>query len=428
MDRPPAQNSANHILNALHNDCIKLCFRELTNVRDFLSAAEVCENFQANALACFPPAYKKIVIHDWFYFDLPNGLPTNRIKNFLFIFGHLIESIEWTSTDTVYTDRRECIARNQNADIEILHLISDYCGKTLKRFEIWNQFPNFETRSPFKMLTKLELYNAPPLHFDLYSQLTCLQLSRYSTLGNWLLKTFPNLKCLVFKRTNELNDDTVDRILTLNPQLENLDIMYCDKLTTSIFKNIGSRVPNLTTFKIAGTQFSIDTNMMDLSQLKNLKTLSLECSCDSVGNLIDKLAENHIPIEQLVLNKVTRDISDELMKLKRLKELRIGGTADEILANIVKKQIALKKLNIFAASVSFDGIKSALEHGKNLTELSVYINNTNRISFSLHMYNTILKFVKDRVKFELKFSSAEICVPEHILIANKKCVNIHSLE
>lgn len=55
---PPSQNSLNHILNALNDQCIQHVLTYLIgDIRDFYSAAEVCRKFQDNAKKCYPSIY-----------------------------------------------------------------------------------------------------------------------------------------------------------------------------------------------------------------------------------------------------------------------------------------------------------------------------------------------------------------------------------
>lgn len=428
MESPPAQNSASHILNALNNDCIQECFRRLTNLRDLLSAAEVCKDFRENAKQCYPSVYKKIIIHDWFYLAYQNGLPSDRVKKFLIIFGHLIESIEWTSIDSVYVDKQTCISRDQKNDQEILNLISDFCGKTLKKLEIQNHVSNFNTRSPFKILKELTLNNSPPLNFELHLQLTCLKLVRhYTIVGNWLMRQFPNLEKLAFIAMNDLTDDMIVHISTLNPQLRCLNVTRCDQITTAIFKNISHRLPNLMKLNITASNLSIDRNMMDLSELQHLKYLTLQCQCNSIGDLIDAFADNNIPIEELILDELTRDISDTLAKLKKLRKLEISGIDDSMLINLTKKLSALEKLDVYAEELTIHGIRKALEYGIHLNDLSICIDNTiNPITINLNMFNSILKLVKGRVNVRMKIYIATIDVPENVQNLNRKWINIQS--
>lgn len=62
MDTPPAQDSPNHILNALSDYCIQLILRRLDDKEDFWSVAEVCKRFRANAISCYPTEFRCITI------------------------------------------------------------------------------------------------------------------------------------------------------------------------------------------------------------------------------------------------------------------------------------------------------------------------------------------------------------------------------
>lgn len=56
MELPPAQDSPQHILNMLNDDCIEHILHSLKNAKDYLSAAQTCVRFQyASKMAA--PAY-----------------------------------------------------------------------------------------------------------------------------------------------------------------------------------------------------------------------------------------------------------------------------------------------------------------------------------------------------------------------------------
>lgn len=428
MDVPPAQNSPSHILSALNNDCIKECLRRLTNVRDFLSAAEVCRDFQENAKQCYPKQFKKVIIHDWFYLAYPNGLPSGCMKNFLIIFGHFIDSIEWTSIDSVYVDEHTRIGRDQKDDQQMLNMIADYCGETLTKLGIQNHISNFNTRAPLKILKELTLNNSPPLNFELYLQLTSLKLVRYAIVGNWLIRRFPRLEKVTFMKMIDLSDDMVNDLFELNPQLQAFEITRCDQVTTSIFKQIGTRLPNLTEISLNAPNLQIDDNVMDLSGLRNLKRLTILCKCESAGLLIDRLADNNIPIEYLTLDDVPHDISHNLAKLKRLKQLKVSGASDGMMINIAKRLTFLETIHVNSQAVTINGIQKALEFAQNLVNASIHVKNYSEpIEIDLSMYNSLLALAKGRVKVQIKIHIGTIHVPKDVQNENRKWLNFSNV-
>lgn len=117
IEDPPDQDSPKHILNILNDDCLQEIFRRLKQMRDFLSAAKVCTRFQENAIECFPSTFKSLRIDD--ANDAPTSLPLEYLSDFLSIFGHFIQKIEWSWT------------QDREHDDDILNQIAAHCGKTL---------------------------------------------------------------------------------------------------------------------------------------------------------------------------------------------------------------------------------------------------------------------------------------------------------
>lgn len=428
MDETPEQSSPKHILNALNNDCIQECLRRLTNVHDFLSAAQVCKRFRANAIECYPKLFKKIIIHDWLHTAYPNGLPSEHVNILLNTFGHLIGSIDWTSVDSVYVDKRTRIARNQQNDQETLNTIADLCGNTLTKLKIQNHISNFKTRSSFKNLKKLTLNNAPPLNFALHEQLKCLKLIRNNNIDSGLMVHFPNLEKVTFFAMQNLTDSVMCDFFALNQQLKCLKISRCFEITTSIFKNIGNRLPNLQRLCFNAWNLSIDENMMGLGDLKQLKQLTILCKSDGlIEKLIRHLAENGVPIEELIFDSVCQDISDQLAKLKQIRRIKISDISNEMLINVAKKQIALEKFDVYSGEISFNAIKKTLEYGHRLTELVIDIENLDPFDIDLKLYESLLRLAVKRTHLNIKFLYGKIDVPKNIQNSNRKWINLKAI-
>lgn len=113
----PAQDSPKHILNALNDDCIQEILRKLANATDFLSAAETCQQFQNNALQCYPPEFENLPFSSE---NKSNNLPMGLASNYLQIFGHLISELKPVN----------------DFDETILNMIANCCGETLSELDI----------------------------------------------------------------------------------------------------------------------------------------------------------------------------------------------------------------------------------------------------------------------------------------------------
>lgn len=105
----------------------------------------MCEKFQKNAKECYPDEYTHFDLSSGYH--LPDLLPMHRIKNFLSIFGPLIESIDWMENE------------NNSHDKEIFNAIVEFCGKNLLSLDITGHRLTLPKGSQFQMLEELTLKN-----------------------------------------------------------------------------------------------------------------------------------------------------------------------------------------------------------------------------------------------------------------------------
>lgn len=141
---PTAEDSPHNILNALNDFCLQMILERIDYACDFLSAAEVCKRFQANAKACFSKKFSHITIVD---VDERNYcyLEEEVTQRFVSLFGHNLQSIAWHT-------------KNYGAkDMELFDTITEFCGKTLKGLKLYYKNLDFNTRSRFEALETLEL-------------------------------------------------------------------------------------------------------------------------------------------------------------------------------------------------------------------------------------------------------------------------------
>lgn len=96
---PTAEDSPHNILNALNDFCLQMILERIDYACDFLSAAEVCKRFQANAKACFSKTFSHITVVDigernYCY------LEEEVTQRFVSLFGHNLQSIAWHTKTT----------------------------------------------------------------------------------------------------------------------------------------------------------------------------------------------------------------------------------------------------------------------------------------------------------------------------------------
>lgn len=420
MDDPPAQDSPNHILNSLNNDCIQEIMRRLKTLADILNAAEVCTCFQKNAKQYCSSFFKSLRIDDTAVG--PHILTLDRVPSFLQIFGHLIRSIKWNFT------------RDHELDEQTLNTIAKYCGKTLIELSIHGHKLNFDTSLKFHALEKMELYDSEVTHFSALSQLKSLKLTFIKIKHcDWLAQEFPQLEEAKFNAFHKLRNRMLMEFLRLNPQLQSLELHCCRHISSSIFEDIGKRTPNLVNLCInpcKGIQKTFDENVIHLSALRKLKSLRIECQKFSGRALIDSLAEHQVPIEDLTIfggrfdpnNQIVRDFSESIPKLTMIRKLTLSFIFDEMLIKFAKELENLREINVFRdADVTPWAIQEALKHGKQLKWLLIHFD---EISLDSIDYDLILTRATGQTHVELYYREGSIEVDDDVLIQNSKWLKI----
>lgn len=342
VEMPPAQDSPEHILNVLNDDCIQSVFHQNKNVQDFLSAAETCVRFQENAKLIFRSQYKSIRIgklHDNRRYTRET-ITVDRVESFLSLFGNLITEIDFDRQSTV-----------QSVDDNIQNMIADSCGRTMVSFKLssFNALVNFSTRSPLQALQKLGIYDTNIYNFRYHSQLRELYVSgRCITQFDWLIQPFPQLEIVTFYLLCRLENNQAIEFLKLNPQIRCLCIEYCMYITPLLFENIDALTPNLEKLSIwIGGNFSLDYFLLNISNLWMLKCLTINIPYSEMPlvRLVDRLIENDIPLEKFAIFRI-RSYSQihqlNVTELKLLKKLCLPRMSDELLIKFVKKLPALE--------------------------------------------------------------------------------------
>lgn len=400
---PPSENSPQHILNALDDKCIQLVLTYLIgDIRDFYNAAQVCRKFQENAKNCYPSIYKNFSVR-----DSDHHLPINQVKCFLSIFGHLIQSISWA------------VNFNNAYESEIFDAITEFCGKNLQTLNVRRHNLDFCEVSKFKLLDELYLFDSNIDNFELPPTLKKLALTAGTNVNgtSWLSETHPNLIEVRFVTFKLLNDQIVIEFQTMNPQLEIFVCTNCDT-TTSILQGIATREPNLIELKFGASIIGCDKiaverkfeeDIKHLSGLKRLKCLDYPSYPHPMASslIVDVLADNDIPIEELNIDGENPHIVKSVAKLASLKKLKLCHFTCEMVMDLVMKVPNLIDLTIMtSAPFSLNGLKQILEQANNLEKL--FISNKNMLLDSDSLMESILNLARDRVKIVLSVKSSNV--------------------
>ena len=253
------------------------------------------------------------------------------------------------------------------------------------------------------------------------------------TKFHWLIQKFPKLEIVEWKYLYQLQYSQAVKFLKLNPQLKGLFICYCEHIKSRIFQNMADWVPDLeklvfwTNSYLSSGRFHGNEHIINISKLWSLKSLSIySCYAFSVKKLIDSLIENNVPIENLLLLSrfVCRDTSKpNISQLKLLKELYVAGMTDEILIDYVENLPKLEVLFCDDSKITINGIKTALQYGKQLSHLVVEMDRPTAID--LGDYTLILNLAKSRaIKVEIYNLRGTINVTGEFLKENREWLHV----
>lgn len=403
----PVQEASNHILNTLNDDCIQEILRRLTNIRDFLNAAEVCTRFQKNAIVCLPSHFKMIYIRDGHFFS--NSVPVEQLERFLSIFGNSIKSIRWNSTD-------------RELDNAIFNTISNSCSKNLLDLTITDHGIDFT--SQFNALEKLEIETSLINSFKFQPQLKILKLKLVKVLHfDSFKQSIQTLQEVEFVNVNGFTDETLVEFLKCNPQLKRLKLEGCKRISTSVLRNISEHVSKIVSLNVMFfSSFFEKSDMLHISELRKLQLLGINCPKFSAKTLIELMIENEVPLEDLTISGYVDDLAESILKLKLLKKLNVGNVCEEVFITFAKKLHFLEEIRIECNDISIRGLNEALKCGKNLTMLTIVIGC--RIVIDLSTYNSILTLAKDRVRVLLMIRTLKHESKRTNFSLNREWVNV----
>lgn len=419
-DTSPAMDSSKNILEILNDDCIEAILDKLTNLRDVINVRAVCNSFLWNSRGFFHRSDGTLCINDFQDLkidrdekELYYNANVKSVENVLKKYAHLIETIVWKAGGY----------RNK----DVFSLISKYCGETLRELRVEDHELQFSESQKFQQLNSLEMIGATTVNFDsIYFPIKRLKLKSVNISNNFC-RHFPKLEVVEFDHIDLLTVRKFQEFLYNNHQLKNIKLNFCKNLTSSIAKDLAMHASNLEhlTFHFWSDddcQSNFDANIVHLSQLPKLKSLSIRWDKFSTAALINSLGDNKVPIEQLEIEKKASDFIESLPKMKWIKKLTLVNSSDDMLINIANSLPMLHEIVIKRGrNVTIDGLKEFVECAKNLRTLSV-----KTIAWEIHrkQYESILAIVKNRVRADLINVGGVCKVPNDILVANSRWLQI----
>lgn len=252
---PPAQDSPEHILNALNDDCLCEIFQKIDDFTDFNPIASVCVRFNKIAKLVFPPKIRSrwVYFYNWiigeFIHDDIIKLTHHigEIEKFLCNFGSSIVSLKYTP---YYMEE---LPHGPNS---VLKMVDKYCTNLrCLNIEITNEQDEIlnEIRSICSKLTVLHIH--VPVQ-DIIS--FCPNLEEL-VVHNWRSEfQMPDtlLPCLKIFRTRDSTSfgnqwPTLQRFLSRNSQIEEIEFNEkCTSVHSEAIQFISQNMLNLKTIKL----------------------------------------------------------------------------------------------------------------------------------------------------------------------------------
>lgn len=182
----------------------------------------------------------------------------------------------------------------------------------------------------------------------------------------WISETYLNLIEATFLYLDQLNHKMLNAFYVLNPQLQTFCLRGCEQLTSSIFQEIATRVPNLVDLEF---HMSVKRDEMTKSQHqfeKDVMHLSGHCS------IVDDLANNNVPIEDLHIDGINPHIVKSVAKLTNMRKLSLNDFRYGLVVDLIMKLPVLQDLQVFGCTpASLNGVKRILEQATNLKTLTL---------------------------------------------------------
>lgn len=245
----------------------------------------------------------------------------------------------------------------------------------------------------------------------------------------------PSLKHVRLNKNVKLTENKLIEFLTLNPQLQQLEISG-DYVSTSALEHIARCLPNLLLLRISDylcdkkfTNRQIYENIMYCSQLRRLINFELLVNKNSISPeiVINMFAENDVPIKSLLVT-VFENVGrcNNMLILKTLEYFVIYNldckNIDELLINLVKIQPALKTISVRQdSSIPFE-IRCML--AQNLSQLKYKIDEA---KIYLKNDKSIVSSCRYRKKI-IRFHDGEINLTENILSTKSEWSEFDTLD
>lgn len=271
--------------------------------------------------------------------------------------------------------------------IKIFEMVSNYCchleALSLEEFTLTRNV--YKLKPLLRRLKTLVLDNCTVRHnfaemFNATWQLETLIFKNSYEITGARLDRLIHLKSLAFTSCGNIQPRYLSQLLERQPNLQSLSLICCDRLTSSIFKDIALNSTKLTELNIEFTpgfrSNCREEDLLYLASLPNLTKFQFECdTCINISSLLTILADRNLLEE---LNVSCRTIDDDsfeaILRLTNLKVLHMNRTnvCEKWLSNIGERLTNLTELHlIHSVQVNDDGLMKLLKNAMNLKLIDI---------------------------------------------------------
>lgn len=347
----PDEESPEHILNALNDDCLRAIFESgYLDIDDLCSVGSVCARFNEIANPVLALKFNDDDHIRWH----GNPKPLWKIEEY-----YRVATVRTIKPFHACLDACECT----------IGIIQKYCQNDLKELEWYSisQTIFTEMRPLLNRLTHLNLYHMTCDCRGIFTSdamLECLQIEymhRDSTLPD---VTLPKLTKVELRDIS--TSEAVERFFQLNNQLTSLTFDIGLLLHLGI-ERILKNLPNIEELFIIedlrdSSPREFDVDFTYLGELKCLKSLHIEGGEKLMKPLLRVLIDKGMTLECLILDNPGTENEYPLDEIARLnvKCLKIGRLGNESIIDSLKSFEHAAEVEIFSEHIEIDELPDIL--------------------------------------------------------------------
>lgn len=439
MSHPSDSPRTTGILD-LNDDVLCETFRHL-NALDLTVVADVCSAFKRNALAEFSKRYKFKCVPVGYHANwMRDSIYVWKIDHLLRNFGSLIRSLDIFCTG--WFEQRK-----------IMENIVRYFGATLTELKLVDiEFTDDVVPKLQPLLSQLQKFTLGECRWESNasasemlswcSEMQALELIRNKTWPFTTVNTFSKLKSFTIIGYSQLQNTSIEIFLDENPQLRNITISSCDRISYQIIQSIGKYVPQIETldlyihYRLANGLFADSSdfivNAEYLNRLSALKSLEINCQFESFSSVMSELVRAGISLESLRLLSLTvdRELIDGIIEMKKLKVIKMTSCRNLESSDVIKIVKNLSEITNLYMEVNLlpTDVMEIIEYAPKMRRC--FLNTYERGSthkIDENMYMKILDVVNERNEkcpLELVWKSARVDVSMKLMKANQAILKV----